>query len=86
MFANWSNKLMVLENESSEPIKIIVVSAAYCESLQSVVAILIPRISLSFLTALPKTSAHKIKDGEIVGPPLSRYDLNLKNPEEHLLF
>ena len=76
MFANWSNKLMVLENESLEPTKIIVVSAAYCGSLQSVVAILIPRISLSFLTVLPKTSAHKIKDKEIVGTPVSRQDLN----------
>ena len=40
------------------------------------VAILIPRISLSFLTALPKTSAHKIKDKEIVGTPVSRHVLN----------
>ena len=61
MEVNLSSRLRVLEKESSEPSKIIVVSSAYCESLHSVAPILILRTSLSFLTALTKISAHKIK-------------------------
>ena len=59
-FPNMSSTYNVLEKERSEPSKIIVVSSAYWDSLQSELPNLIPRISVSLLTALPKISAPKI--------------------------
>ena len=41
--AKLSSKRRVLERESSEPSRIILVSSAYCESLYSTLAILMPR-------------------------------------------
>ena len=55
-----SSTYNVLEKERSEPSKIIVVSSAYWDSLHSELPNLIPRISVSLLTALPKISAPKI--------------------------
>ena len=49
-----------LENERSEPSKIIVLTSAYCDILHSEFRNLIPQISVSFLTALPKISEPKM--------------------------
>ena len=76
-------RLRVLEMESLERSKIIVVSSAYCERLHPVAPILIPLTSLSFLTALPKISTHKIKRYREWYPCLAP---RLKNSEDLPLF
>ena len=48
--AKLSSKRRVLERESSEPSRIIVVSSGYCENLHTTLAILMPRIFSSFRT------------------------------------
>ena len=55
-----SSTYNVLEKERCEPSKIIVVSSAYWDSLQSELPNLRPRISVSLLTALPRISGAKI--------------------------
>ena len=58
---NYRVKEGFLKGIAQSRLDIIVVSSVYCESLHSTLAILIPRTFSSFLTALAKTSAHRIK-------------------------
>ena len=54
--AKVSTKKRGIEKGDSDSSRIIVVSSAYCESLHSTLAILMPRMFSSFLTVLPKAS------------------------------
>ena len=58
--AKVSTKKRGIEKGDSDSSRIIVVSSAYCESLHSTLAILMPRMFSSFLTVLPKASTHRV--------------------------